>query len=295
MKISVVIGTYNQKDTLKTVLESFSKQLLPASEFELVVADSSSSDGTEQMVRSFNSPYQLNYLRLENKGKAYARNRGVAQAKTEIILLTDADMVAAPDLLSQHVAAQEKYGDAAIEGVTLNLTKELKAEELCPESPYVEPYIKQNLQPGQKLKWSYFLSGNLSLRKQTFLEAGGFDENFSSYGWEDIELGYRFKKLDVPLIYAPEAINYHFHFVTSQDMLKRKYNMGKSAAYFYKKHPNFEIKMFLGLNPLAMGIFYLLKALPSLRKMIRNQYIQEEYQYRLGLTKGLSKPHPLPH
>lgn len=290
MKISVVIGTYNQKDTLKIVLESFAKQTLPASEFELIVVDSSSTDGTDHLISSLSLPYRLNYLRLENKGKAYARNQGAAQAKAEVILLTDADMVAAPDLLSQHVAAQEKQGDAAIEGVTLNLTKELRADELSPESPHVEPYIKQSLKPGQALKWSYFLSGNLSLRKQTFIEAGGFDENFSGYGWEDIELGYRFKNLNVPLIYAPEAINYHFHFVSGQDMLKRKYNMGLSAAYFYKKHPNFEIKMFLGLNPLAMGIFYLLKALPALRKVIRSQYIQEEYQYRLGLTEGLRTP-----
>jgi len=289
MKISVVIGTYNQKGTLKTVLESFSKQTLAASEFEIVVADSSSNDGTDSMVKSLNLPYQLNYLRLENKGKAYARNQAVENAKAEIILLTDADMVADPNLLAQHVALHEKHGDVAIEGVTLNLKKELSADELAPDSPDVEPYIKQKLKPEQELKWSYFLSGNLSLRKQTFIEAGAFDEKFSVYGWEDIELGYRLKKMKIKLIYAPKAINYHFHFVTGQDMLKRKYNMGQSAAYFYKKHPNFEIKMFLGMNPRAMGIFYLLRTFPSLLKRIKNQYILEEYQYRLGLTKELRK------
>ncbi len=289
MKISVVIGTYNQQDSLKTVLGSFTKQTLPASEFEIVVVDSSSTDGTAQMVRSLSLPYQLNYFRLENKGKAYARNQGVAQAKAEVILLTDADMVADPELLTQHVALQDKYGDVAIEGVTLNLKKELSAEELTPDSPDVEPYIKQKLKPEQKLKWAYFLSGNLSIRKQTLIKAGTFDENFSVYGWDDIELGYRLHKMKIPLIYGPKAINYHFHFVTDQDMLKRKYNMGKSAAYFYKKHPNFEIKMFLGINPLAMGIFYLLKSFPNLFKKIKNQYILEEYNYRLGLTEGLAK------
>jgi glycosyltransferase involved in cell wall biosynthesis len=287
MKISVVIGTYNQKDTLKTVLESFSKQTLPASEYEVVVADSSSTDGTDQMISSLSLPYKLNYLRLENKGKSHARNQATANAQAEIILLTDADMVADPDLLAQHLALQEKYGDVSVEGVTLNLKKQLSVRELAPDSPDVEPYIKQKLLAEQRLKWSYFLSGNLSLRKRTFLEAGAFDENFSGYGWEDIELGYLLHKMKIKLIYAPRAINYHFHFVTGQDMLKRKYNMGRSAAYFYKKHPNFEIRMFLGMNPLAMGIFHLLRTFPGLLKRIKNQYLLEEYQYRLGLTEGL--------
>ena len=288
MKISVVIGTYNQKDNLKIVLEEFSKQTLAAADFEIIVADSSSTDGTEQTVKGLNLPYSLNYLRLENRGKSFARNQGVKQAKADIILLTDADMVPAPNLLAQHLTAHEKSGNISVEGITFNLNKKLEVSELSPQNPAVEPYIKQNLRPEQKLKWAYFLSGNLSLRKETFVKAGGFDENFSTYGWEDIELGYRLSKTKVPLIYWPLAINYHFHFVTSTDMLTRKYNMGRSAAYFYKKHPNWEIKMFLGMNPVAMGIFHCLKAFPQLRRTIKNQYLIEEYNYRLGLTEGLN-------
>jgi len=287
MKISVVIGTYNQKDSLKLVLKSFFKQSLAADDYELVVVDSFSTDGTDQMVESLKPTCRLNYLRRENKGKAAARNFGVSQAKAEIILLTDADMIADPDLLKEHVQLHEKKPNVSIEGVTLNLKKEIPVDKLAPCHPEVEPYIKQRLKNGQKLKWSYFLSGNLSLTKKAFEEAGGFDENFSVYGWEDIELGYRLSKMGVKLIYSPDAINYHYHFVGSEDMQKRKYNMGQSAAYFYKKHPNFEIKMFLGMNPVAMSAFNFLKNHPKLLAKIKNQYILEEYQYRMGLTDNL--------
>ena len=287
MKISVVIGTYNQQETLKTALDFYSKQTLDPGEFEIIVVDSSSTDTTKDMIKSLKTPYALNYLCLENRGKAYARNQGVNLARAEIILLTDADMVADPQLLARHVSAQQKYKEVTVEGITYNLKKPLPADQLHPQNTWVCPYIKQKLKPGQKIKWAYFLSGNLSIRKQTFIRAGGFDENFSTYGWEDIELGYRLAKLKVPLIYEPEAVNYHFHFVSGQDMFKRKYNMGRSAAYFFKKHSNFEIKMFLGMNPLAMAIFYLLKRFPHLLKIIKNQYILEEYHYRLGLSEGL--------
>jgi glycosyltransferase involved in cell wall biosynthesis len=268
------------------VLDSYARQTVLASDFEVIVVDSSSTDGTETMIQSLKVPYALNYVRVENKGKSFARNQGASWAKAELILLTDADMVPAPDLIAQHLSAHQKYGNCSVEGVTYNLKQELALNELSPEHPAVEPYIEAALQRGQHLKWAYFLSGNLSLRKENFIHAGGFDENFSGYGWEDIELGYRLHKMKVPLMFSPEALNYHFHFVTGQDMLKRKYNMGRSAAYFYKKHPNFEIRMFLGMNPLAMGVFYLLHRFPKLLKMIKNQYILEEYYYRLGIKEA---------
>ncbi|MBI5400097.1 glycosyltransferase [Candidatus Saganbacteria bacterium] len=287
MKISVVVGTYNQRDTLKFVLESFSRQTLSSADYELVVVDSFSTDGTDTMIEQFRLPFRLNYLKKENRGKSAARNFGVEQATGEIILLTDADMIADPNLLAEHLQAHGGQPNSAVEGLTYNLKQPLPLEALEPNHPDIAPYIKQRLQNGQELKWSYFLSGNLSLKKSSFLEAGGFDENFNQYGWEDIELGYRLSKMKVPLTYCSKAINYHYHFVSAEDLVQRKYNMGRSAAYFYKKHPNFEIKMFLGMNPLAMGIFNLLRRLPKLREKIKNQYWQEEYAYRLGLIQGL--------
>jgi len=95
--------------------------------------------------------------------------------------------------------------------------------------------------------------------------------------------------MKISIYYLPSAINNHEHPVSNEDMLKRKYDMGQSAAYFYKKHPDFEIKMFLGLNPLAMFIFHILNKHPKLLKKIKNQYILEEYHYRLGLTEALTR------
>ncbi|OGC03833.1 hypothetical protein A2276_08280 [candidate division WOR-1 bacterium RIFOXYA12_FULL_43_27] len=270
--LSVVIGTFNQKDSLKLVLESFTKQTYK--DFEIIVVDSSSTDGTEEIVRTEQcSVPTLQYIRQENNGKTAARNRGIKEAKGEIILLTDADMIADSQLVEEHIKAHKKYNNACFEGTTFNFLKK--------GSDAVEPYIKQKLRAGQKLKWAYFLSGNLSIKKETLIKAGMFDEDFKSYGWEDIELGYRLHKMKIPLYYLPSAKNYHYHFVTDNDMVKRKYNMGKSAAIFYKKHPNFEIKMFLGMNPLAMGIYRFLKKYPRFLKL--SQYLREEFEYRKGL------------
>lgn len=282
MKLSVVIGTYNQRHVLKKTLESLFHQTLSPEFYEIQLVDSSSIDGTDKMVEELNPACRFDYLRVENKGKAAARNLGIKQAKGEIVLLTDADIVADPKLLEEHLNAHAKKRNAAFEGLEINSDG--------------KPYIKARLRPMQKLKWAYFLTGNLSIRRKTIIEAGLFDENFKGYGWEDIELGYRLHQMHIPLYYLPSAVNYHHHPVSKEGMIERKFEMGKSAALFYKKHPNFGIKMFIGMNPLAMGIYHFIKKRPSLleeikRKAARSgfyQYILEEYQYRLGLEEGLS-------
>lgn len=280
--LSVVIGTYNQKDSLKLVLDSFFKQT--NKDFEIIIVDSMSKDGTEKMVRTGQCP--VRYIRQENNGKTAARNRGIKEAKGEIILLTDADMIADPALVEEHIKAHENRPNACFEGTTYNF-KSIPYPLYPIPSQNIEPYIKQRLRTGQRLKWAYFLSGNLSIKKETIVKAGMFDEDFKSYGWEDIELGYRLNKMKVPLFYLPSAKNYHYHFVTDTDMVARKYNMGKSAAIFYKKHPNFEIKMYLGMNPIAMAIYNFLKNHPNLFKKIKNQYILEEFMFRKGLEEAL--------
>jgi glycosyltransferase involved in cell wall biosynthesis len=273
LKISVVIGAFNQREILQRTLESYFRQTLSPEQYEIQLVDSFSSDGTDKMVEQLCPTCPFNYLRVENRGKTAARNRGIKSSRGEIILLTDADMVAEPALLEEHLRAHEKRDNASFEGLTIN--------------PDGKPYIRTRLKPRQRLKWAYFLSGNLSVRKQTLLDAGLFDENFRDYGWEDLELGYRLHQMKVPLFYLPSAVNHHHHYVAGAGMAERKYAMGKSAALFYKKHPRLEIKLFLGINPLAMGIYHFLKHHPTLLDRINSRYIQEEYQYRRGWEEGM--------
>jgi len=282
MKISVVIGTYNQKAVLNKTLGSLFHQTISPELYEIQLVDSSSNDGTEQLVEELKPTCRFDYLRVANQGKAFARNLAIKKARGEIIFLTDADMQASPKLLETHLLAHDGRPSASFEGLTIN--------------PDGRPYIRERFRPLRRLKWSYFLTGNLSIRRSTLIDAGSFDENFKGYGWEDIELGYRLHQMQVPLFYLPAAINYHNHPVSQAGMVERKFEMGRSAALFYKKHPNFTIKMFLGMNPLAMGIYRLIKQHPALLERIRQkaagsgfyQYLLEEYQYRLGLEEGLA-------
>jgi len=294
-KISVIIGCYNQKEALARVLTGFALQTVDA--FEVIVVDSSSTDGTDRLLESLEPRYPFRYLIQENSGKTGARNRAAAMASADILLITDADMIPDPCLIERHFAAHAAAKvPTCFEGTTWNM--HVLAWPSEPENLY--PYIREKLKSGTRLGWHYFLTGNLSLPTAIFRQFHGFDRDFQGYGWEDIELGYRLSKARIPLRYLPEAKNYHYHVVEDDDFIRREVKKGESAAVFLKKHP--ELKWFLGLNPLALWVFNHTRedtwlygfatrcyhsGKPTRQRFGR--WLLGEYHYRAGLLRVLNQ------
>lgn len=248
-KISVVIGTFNQKPILERVLTSFLDQTLPKSEFEIVIVDSTSSDGTPEMVASFADRLNVRVIVQPNTGKAAARNRGAREASAPLLLFTDGDLIAHPNLLSEHVNAhQNSQGPRCYQGLEYNMTR----LDWPPTPDQLKPIVPNRVRNGQKIGWYYWLTGNLSVPKSTFLTLGVFDEEFTGYGFEDIECGYRLFKAGIFLFYLKTAINYHYHLITPEVEVERAEKKGRSAALFYKKHP--ELKWYLGMNPVSLWV-----------------------------------------
>jgi len=291
--ISVILGSYNQKSILKRVLDSYQRQSLNHP-FELIVVDSTSDDGSQELLSRYAAKYILRPIIQENKGKAAARNRGVLEAQSELIIVTDSDMIADKYLIETHVRAHMQSDRlSCFEGRTMNMTQ----LHWPPEPEFLKPYISRNYRNGAGLGWYYFLTGNISFPKQVFVDAGGFSTEFKQYGWEDLELGYRMRKRRVPLYYLKHAINYHYHVLTQEEEIQRCYFKGESAAIFYTLHP--KVKWFLGLNPLSVWFFKRLNKEGRIYRMFqsfmsaksgRRQRIGfwflKEYEYMKGLLQA---------
>lgn len=237
--------TYNRRETLETVLPSITGQDYPQEDFEVILSDSGSTDGTSEMVEKLSLP-NLRFITGENKGRSGARNRGILNARGEFVLFTDADIIASKDLLVQHARFHEKHDNCAVVG------REVRVDTL-------EEYEKvknltvmyRTLHPAhrKKLSWLYFLTGNASVRRQALIDAGMFDENFTGYGHEDLELGYRLEKMGITIYYNKDAVNYHWHPVEYEEEFERRFLAGISTVRFYNKHKDPQIKMKLGWNP----------------------------------------------
>ncbi len=106
----------------------------------------------------------------------------------------------------------------------------------------------------KRLSWLYFLTGNASVTRADLDRVGRFDEEFTGYGHEDLELGYRLQHGGVPLEYEPRAVNYHWHPVP-WDEQQQKYELaGRSTVRFYRKHPAWDVKLRLGMTPVSLAL-----------------------------------------
>lgn len=95
--VSVIIPTYNRAAYIKDSVESVLNQTF--SDFEVIVVDDGSTDGTEETLR----PYldQIRYIRQENKGAAAARNVGVRNARGSYVAFMDSDDLSRPHHLQR--------------------------------------------------------------------------------------------------------------------------------------------------------------------------------------------------
>lgn len=238
LRASVVIPTYNRPEELKNLLLSLDKQNIPPADFEVVVVDNGDSLETKRVAESISLAPKLIYAMETVSGAARARNRGIQEAQAEIVIFVDDDMIVGPSFIEQHLHAHSRFHkDVCILGKIIH--KPRWPNKII--SKYLSQSKHQNMplsnNEGQELGYQCFYTANISVPKEALINAGGFDEAFPYYGWEDIELGFRLQQKGIPIIYNPHASGYH-HFDTSLvDYLKKRYRSGKSLGYFLSKHP----------------------------------------------------------
>lgn len=282
MEISVVIPTKNRIDTLREVLPTLVDQTLNSNAYEIVVADSYSSDGTAEFVRDLartRPEEHLRHLPGAYASRAAARNAGIAATRAPIVFFTDADILASKNLLERHVANHRDAGTTPIAVVgcdlRVNSLDDYRRQQQHPEMrrPLQRPWRR-------RISWLYFLTGNASARRDDLLRVGCFDESFTGYGHEDLELGYRLEKDGVELRYDPDAINYHWHPVGYDEEIGRMELAGISTVRFYRKHPAFEVRAKLGMTPVSLALHSLLSAAGPLRRAIERAANARQFPHK---------------
>ena len=295
-RISVVVPTYNRLDTLRYVIPSLVAQDLRPDAFEVIVADSNSNDGTAEYLAGIAhvSP-NVRHLPGPYTGRAGARNAGIAAARAPIVLFTDADIIASSDLLACHLARHAKGLGRAVIGCEIQVDSYdaylRKSSNAALRDPLHPPTRKH-------LTWLYFMTGNCSVTRSDLERVGRFDEAFTGYGHEDLELGYRLQHAGVAIEYAPEAVNYHWHPVPFDQQQGRMELAGRSTVRFFRKHPTFDVRLRLGMTPLSLALHDVIDRVPALRRWLENgakdpgfaRTLSFQYHYLTGIKAALRDP-----
>ncbi len=293
IEVSVVMPTFNRRDSLAVVLPSLAGQDYPKDRYEIILVDNGSTDGTDELVKGLGIP-NLRHIVQENSGRSGARNRGIREASGGMVMFTDADIIAEPDLISSHMAFLADRPNSAVVGreVQVNTLEERDAVKAgtAPERTLHKASKK-------RLPWYFFLTGNAAAPKDALIEVGMFDESFTGYGHEDIELGYRLAKAGIPIYYNHGAVNYHWHPVEFEEQCSKMRLAGISTVRFYNKHRDPEVKLRLGFTPASM-LFYgsfsldgsvmrLCRARKDKSRLCRDIVLQRNYTE--GIREGLRK------
>lgn len=295
LDVSIVIPTYNRLDTLQHVVPTLLAQDVPHDRYELLICDSRSNDGTAEYLARIAAEYpNVRHLPGAYSGRAAARNAGIQAARGEIVLFNDSDILASPDLLSQHLRRHRERDDIAVVGWEVQV-KDLADYERKRDRPQERGSLHP--QSRKRLTWLYFLTGNASVRRTDLLRAGGFDESFTGYGHEDLELGYRLQKAGIAIVYEPAAVNYHCQDVGHDDQKEKMKLAGRSTVRFFRKHPDFAVKLNLGMTPVSLGLHGALTRMPAVlgffdaragRSKFARSLVQQ-YYYVSGIKDALAR------
>jgi len=236
--ITVQLCTYNRRSLLPAVLEALFGQDLDPDRYEIVLVDDGSTDGTyEHVLRSLRPPCAFHLVRQRNAGLAAGRNAGIARARGDNILFMDDDVLATPGLLSAHVRFHERNPNAICRGGVINVAS---LRQLPPAVYSAKNY-----------SGAYFWTTNVSAPLALIKTAGGFDERFREYGWEDLELGFRLRRLGIPSILARDALVYHYkpplEPAQFASIARQARAQARTAVQFLNKHPHWRIALATGL------------------------------------------------
>ncbi len=195
--ISVVIPAYNESTMLPLCLESVINQDYKG-EFEIIVVDNASTDNTPKIAKQFK---EVKLLKETKIGVSYARARGFEYAKGEVIASTDADTIVPRNWLT---LISQDLNDESISGL-------VGAYELCNTNTFSKKFVQKMIPTFRAIDYllgAHFAGANFVVRKDVYMDVGGFDHSFVT--GEDLDLSYRIRKAGHKL-----KVAYHIKVKTS--------------------------------------------------------------------------------
>ncbi|MFZ0245938.1 glycosyltransferase family 2 protein [Candidatus Binatus sp.] len=196
-EVSVIIPAYNRCAMLLEAIASVLAQSAPA--FELIVIDDGSTDGTSENERLRRMSETIRIERIDHRGPAAARNRGVALARAPLIAFLDSDDLWSPTKLERQLAFMRDNPGCAI-----SQTSEIWIRN----GRRVNPAHRHRKRAGDifidSLRTCLIGMSSVMIRAELFRSSGGFDEHMTAAEdydlWLRILIDHEAGLLDEPLV-----------------------------------------------------------------------------------------------
>lgn len=205
-KVSVLTTVYNGLPYLKETVEGVLNQTLR--DFEYVIVDDGSDDGTCQYLEGLKDP-RIRLILLPRSGRGVALNMGLAACRSDLVAVIDADDVDSPIRLEQQWRLMNEYLELSV--LSCNCALDIK---YLYTGPYYDlPIIR--VDPKDFIKRTPISHSGAIMRRKTVIEVGGYNEKrrdlFDYDLWLRLaEKGYSFGRVGAPLVYKRVHNNQEF-------------------------------------------------------------------------------------
>jgi glycosyltransferase involved in cell wall biosynthesis len=228
-KLSIIIPCFNCEKTLDDAVTSCFKQGLKSNEFEIVMVDDSSTDGTASLMQRLATEHHeiKIFFHEKNRGGGATRNTAVANSLADIIFCLDSDDILPPNTLSKMLAyLNEKKCDGIVFAGSVSFKKSIEKGRFNDFKIPNKPIALSDVFSGN----AWGVGANFLYKKESYKKSKGYPEyhNLDTQGF-----GVRFLKENNTALVCPDSFFYQRQFTKRFSYFERSYNNGELSTGNY--------------------------------------------------------------
>lgn len=229
--LTVVIPTRDRWDILRRTIDALAAQTVKGFEVIVVV------DGTDQRVEDLPG---ARVIVKEHGGPGAARNAGVRESTRPLILFLDSDMIPVPRFIERHLARHSASPEQEVAVLGhVDWHHDLGRSPILSWLDWSSTQFDHRGIAGDEAGWGRFYSCNVSLKRDFFLLADGFDEDFVYY-YDDTDMGWRLNEKGMRLLYERGARTFHHQRFDLESVIRRFERIAVGERMMTAKHPWFK-------------------------------------------------------